>query len=1064
MKKLTLILFTFFLTGVIWAQTNVTGNVKSTQGESLPGVSIVLAGTSGESIAGGTVTDVNGNFSLKVPDPSSAKLKFSFIGFQSQEVSLSGRTQINVVLEQAFQDLDEVVVVGYGEVRKRDLTGSVSKVSETENIARQYNTVDALLQGRAAGVQVSSNAGAPGGAISVRIRGTNSLRGNNEPLYVIDGVIINTAAEDVRDASTDANDMQSQQNGLTGLNPRDIESVEILKDASATAIYGSRGANGVVLITTKKGKSNQDKAKINVYATTDFSWISKKIDVLAPLEYADYQNELESLDGSGPKYHVENGEVYNITYSTDENGNSVPAIGTTPLQQIDWQDEMYDLAVSTNTGLSFSGQNKTTNYYFSAGYNNISGIVETTNIKQGDLRLNLSTDLTSKLKFENRALLMYQQGSFANGGSRSGGTRSFTKQILSYRPIVDYSDENSDDLDLEVSNPYAWLTDYDDLTKETRVNLATSLEYQIIKGLKYKIQGGVDYRTKDRSRWYGPEIFAGSQANGKANYSNLTRYSYTIDNILTFNKKLAKSSNINATAAVTYDGNNIKNDIYEIGDFPVKTLRAAAPQLGQIVQQPLANIFADEEIFSILGRVNYNISDKYVLTGSFRADQSSKFTKGNQWGYFPSFAGAWRISEEQFMKDNSFFNNLKLRLGWGLTGNQAISPYQTLSTYSAAYYVNAGNGTILSNVPSRIANENLTWETTGQFNGGIDASIFDGKLNATVDVYYKKTKDLLQDIQLPTSTGFSSMTINRGEIENKGIEFSLDGKIIDKKDFTFSAGGHISVNRSKVMNLGLAPSTIWIDGVSSEAVYYLGNNVSTGTYFKSPANIFMEGQPIGMFWGYETNGIYTDQSAAAAGPTYFGNPNKAGDLVYVDHSADGNIGIEDMTMIGNPNPDFIYGFDLEFTYHRFTLKALFDGVYGNEIANGYNTELGFAEDNSKNVLADAYLDAWRNENQDGSYTRLGYKIDGKGFPDVIVEDGSYLRLNNVTLGYDIPFKKSIVENLNLYVSGRNLFYITSYSGYEPQVTSYMFDGSIMGVDWVGTPNVKSFLFGVNVTF
>jgi hypothetical protein len=266
------------------------------------------------------------------------------------------------------------------------------------------------------------------------------------------------------------------------------------------------------------------------------------------------------------------------------------------------------------------------------------------------------------------------------------------------------------------------------------------------------------------------------------------------------------------------------------------------------------------------------------------------------------------------------------------------------------------------------------------------------------------------------------------------------------------------------MNLGLAPSTIWSDGVAREEIFYLGNNVSTGTYFKCPANIFMEGQPIGMFWGYETNGIYKDQAAADAGPKYFGNPNKAGDLIYVDHSNDGNIGNEDLTFIGNPNPDFTYGFDFEFTFYGFTLKALFDGVYGNEIANGFNTELGFAEDNSKNVLSEAYRDAWRPDNQDGSYTRLGYTINGQGFPDVIVENGSYLRLNNVTLGYDFQFKKSIVENLNFYVSGRNLFYITSYSGYEPQVTSFLFDGSIMGVDWVGTPNVKSILFGVNVTF
>ncbi len=1058
MKQLILLLTIIVFPSLLFAQTSVSGVVKSTSGEFLPGVNIVISGKTT-----GTVTNLNGEFIIQVPDVENAQLTFSFIGFQTQTIDLKGRTSLDVELIETFQDLDEVVVIGYGEVAKRDLTGSVAKVSESENIARQYNTVDAMLQGRAAGVQVTSNPGSPNGAVSVRIRGTNSLRGNNEPLYVIDGVIINSAGEDVLDASSDANELQTDQNGLTGLNPRDIESIEVLKDASATAIYGSRGANGVVLITTKKGSSEKGKAKINFYATTDFSHILKKIDVMDAISYANYMNENDVLNGSSPRYLVDGSLIYPMSYTTNEEGEAVGTPGTTPLLQVDWQDEVYELAVSHSEGITISGNSEKTNYYFSAGYHDTKGIVETTTVKSGDIRLNLTSSLTPKLTMDNRVSAMYQKGTFAQAGSKSGGNRSFTKQVLTYRPLVGLS-QDLDDTDLEISNPYGFLEDFDDITEENRINVSSSLEYEFLKGLKYKVRGGVDYRTKDRQRWYGLQIFQGEKENGIANYSDLKRYSYTIDNILSYSGKIAKGHRINATAAATYDAVNFKNSLYEITDFPVKTLRSEAPQLGQIVTQPQSIVYADEAIFSLLGRINYTLSDKYIFTASFRADQSSKFAGGNKWGYFPSLAAAWRLGEESFIKDLGWFYNLKLRVGWGQTGNQAIKPYQTLSTYNTSYYVDASGNTIIGNVPARIANADLTWEKTEQLNAGLDISFFDGRLNATIDGYYKTTQDLLQDISLPTSSGFNSMTINRGKIENKGIEISVDGVLLNKKDFTFSAGGHFSVNRNKVLSLGLTPSPVWIDGKQSDEVFYLGANVSTGTYFKAPANIFMEGQPIGMFWGYQTNGVYQDQPAADVGPTYFGTANKAGDLVFVDQNGDGNISIEDRTFIGNPNPDFTYGFDFTVSWKNFTLKALFDGVYGNDIANGYNLEVGFAEGLSKNLLADAYNMAWRTDQPSNAYTRIGYSQQNQGFPDVIVEDGSYLRLNNVTLGYDIPFTNGFLSNINLYVSGQNLLYFTSYSGYNPQVTSFLYDGTIMGVDWVGTPNVRTVLFGVNVTF
>ena len=1049
-----LIALSFLFINFASGQRHIKGKVLDKQTkEPLIGASVVIP-----NMNKGTITDIDGNFELDVPD-GVKKIRVSYIGYKNKNIELTPDKNEYIIRLSSGEVLDEVVIVGYGNMKKSDLTGSVTKLVEDVKTARQYSGVDELLQGRVAGVQVSSNAGSPNGAVSVRIRGTNSLRGNNEPLYVVDGVIINSAGEDVLDASGDANELQTAQNGLTGLNPRDIKSIEVLKDASATAIYGSRGANGVVLITTKSGSKTEGNARINAYSTTSFSNSTKKIDVLDALTFAKYQNEAAEYLGQDPLYQINGDKIYSIKTYSDTN----VVLNAFPAKPVNWQDEIYQQGVSYNTGFSISGKKKNTSYYFSSGYDDISGIVETTKLRKGDMRLNLNSKVTPKLTLDNRIALTYQQGTFAQAGSKSGGNRSFTKQILTYRPLIDSLEESFDN-DLEISNPYAWLTDFDDIIKETRVNVSTSLQYKIMKGLTYKIRGGADFRLKDRSRWYGTAIFKGGIQNGVANYSDLNRKSYTLDNLLTYNRTFKKVHKINTVVGVTYDGSKKSNDIFEITDFPIKTLRSSAPQLGQVVTQPRAIFKEDEAIFSALTRVNYTFGSKYILTATFRADKSSKFAKGNQWGYFPSLALAWRLGEEDFVKNLDIFYNLKLRLGWGVTGNQAIRPYQTLSTYFTDYYVDADGNTVIGSVPARIANPDLTWESTEQYNAGADISVLDGNLSLTVDAYYKRTKDLLQNINLPTSTGFKFMTVNRGELENKGLELSLDAIILHKKDMDFSMGGQIAFNRNKVISLGLPASTVWINGQERSEVFYLGNTVSTGTYFKAPANIFMEGQPIGMFWGYQTNGVYKDAESAAAGPTYKGNPNQAGDLIFVDQNGDGNIDAADRTFIGNPNPDFNYGFDLSFNYKRFSVKALFDGVYGNDIANGYNLELGFAEGKLKNVLRDAYEKAWRPDQPNNPRPRIGFDLTNEGFVDYIVEDGSYFRLNIVTLSYDIPVKKSMLNNLNVYVSGRNLFYFTKYSGYEPQVTSFLYDGTIMGVDWVGTPNVRTFLFGINLGF
>lgn len=1046
MKKFTQLFLLFFLFAITLnaQQITVIGIVTDQdEGLPIPGANVYIKGTST-----GTITNMDGAYEVNVNGKDT--LVFSFIGYENKVVAVNQKTRINVVLVSDVQGLDEVVVVGYGTIRKSDMTGAVSSVRESEEVAAQYSGVDAMLAGRAAGVQVIQQDGNINGAVSVRIRGTNSLRSNNEPLYVIDGVIISSAAEDNASASTDANDMQMEQGGLTGLNMRDIESVEVLKDASATAIYGSRGANGVVIITTKQGKSG--KPSVNVYGTYDVAIMSNKLDMLDPIKYAEYQNEHNQLQGFNDKYIISGSDVLMTSDSS-------------LTTQIDWQDEMYNAAHSKSIGFNYSGKNEGTQYYFSANFDDKAGIVENIDVKSAKLRFNFKQEINDWITIDNRISGMLENGSFAKGGSKSGGTRSFNRQVANYRPV--YSPVDGDDEELEISNPYTWITDYDDLTEELRFNVSSKLEVKIIEGLKYSLQGGLDYRNKERNMWYGTETYTGSQSNGIARYSDLSRYSYTIDNLLMYNKKINKRHNINAVAGVTYDVSNSVNKIYEVSDFSLHSLRTEYPQGGELVSQPYAFLNLDEKIFSILGRVNYSYRGKYIATASVRRDESSKFTPENRSGIFPSLALAWRINKENFMGGVGFVSDLKLRAGWGQTGNSRIKPYQTIPTYSTNYYVGADGSTILGNSPDRIANSDLTWETTEQINIGIDFGLFENRVTGSIDGYSKTTNDLLQYINIPNSTGFTNMTVNRGSMQNQGIEIALNGVVFDKRDFVIRAGAVFSMNKSQILELGMPSTPIYIDGVESDEIYYLGNTISTGTYFKAPSNIFMEGQAVGMFYGYATNGIIQDSTAASTSPTVFGNVASPGDILFVDQNGDGNIDDADRTIIGDPNPDFSYGFNLDLSYKGLSLTMLFDGVYGNQIVNGFGVEMGYAEGLAKNVFTETYEEAWREDAPSNTYPRVGYRpTSGTGmFIDRQIEDGSFFRLNNVTLGYDIPKDLvPFVNNINIYASVRNAFIITKYTGYNPQITSFVWDGTIQGVDWASSPNVRTFIVGLNVNF
>ena len=1064
MKKF-LILFLFPL--FVFSQSKtINGIVNDENGSPLPGATVQLKGS--ESI--GSITDFDGNFSISIPVDAEQVLIVSYIGYLNEEVDVANQISITVSLQPDTEALEEVVVIGYGTVLKRDLTGSVSSIKVEDDVSRAAATVDQLLQGRAAGVQVTQNAANPNSGVSVRIRGTNSLRGNNEPLYVVDGVIISSAGEDVNSVGT-GNTGQDPQSGLNGINPRDIESIEILKDASATAIYGSRGANGVVLITTKSGSVEDGKGKFNVYFTSTVTDITKTYDMLDGVGYANYSNAARAAAGESPRYRVEGDNVF--SFLTNPDGTPSDVVDNSPNELYNWQDYIYEQGISSNLGVTFSGASDNGDYYLSAGFNDMNGLIENANFQTTDLRLNLNYDINEKLRVEARLSTFFSESDFAEGGDLIGGDQSFVQQTVSYNPIIANGiDDISDFFDGNVlSNPIAWIDDFTDESKENRVIASLAVKYKFnVPGLQYEFRVGGNLRDKDRSRFYGLTTWQGANANGLYQQMKLNALTYQVNNFLRYNRNINRNHRVNATLGVTYDVRDVSSSTYAVQDFVTAQLGTDQPFLGQVISNPLLLRAADQQMFSLLGRVNYTFKNKYVLTASFRRDGVSKFSENNRYGFFPSFAFAWRAGSEKFIQNLDLFSSLKLRAGWGQIGNHGIGPYGTLPNYgaSSSLYGTPTNGTTVPIVLSNIPNPDLTWETTEQLNVGVDFGFNNGKISGTIDVYEKNTKDLLQQTPIPTSTGFSNMLINRGTLENKGVELGLDVTVIDQGDLNITVGGNIAFNKTKIENLGLIPGDVLMDNGSGAygnlpIPSYLGNTPSRGNSIKFPLNIFLEGYETALFYGWKTDGIFKsgDQMYRING-----SMSQPGDIKVLDLNGDGQVDLADRTIIGNPNPDYIYGFNVNLSYKGFSMRALFNGTQGNDIVNGNMYRFGYAEGTYRNIIKEAWADRWSADNPDGAYPRLGYSSNlFAAAMDRFVEDGSYLRLKNITLNYDIPIKPdNFIDSANVYVTGTNLFTWTDYSGYDPEITSFMYDGLVQGVDWNNKPNSKSVLVGVNLTF
>ena len=963
---------------------------------------------------------------------------------------------MSIMMIPDLTQLEEVVVVGYGSVLKKDLTGALSTVEVEDEVANQSNSIDQLLQGRAAGVQVVQNAATPGAGISVKIRGTNSLRGNNEPLYVVDGVIISSAGEDVLPAGV-GNLGQESQNGLAGINPRDIESIQVLKDASATAIYGSRGANGVVVITTKKGM--EGKVKIEGFSNSSVRMITKKYNVLDPYGFAEYANEVNANNGLGPRYFVDGLDIYGV--------ESTGVVAGTPAQLFHWQDEVYTEGISTKVGASASGGTDGGNYYISAGFDNQEGVVPTSSFKSGDMRINFNQDLNDKLRLEARMSAYLSSTNFAEGGDLIGSAnQSFIKNLISFRPIITEEFEDFGE-DLDISNPYSWINDFKDISKESRYIANLALTYKLpIQGLRYQIKVGGNVREKERRRFFGTTTWQGNNANGSLQITGLNNSSFQVNNFLRFNRTFKRKHRINSVLGVTYDVRNVLNNIYAVEDFVTTQFTTENPAFGQVTTQPLTFIKGDQQIFSILGRFNYAWDNQLIMTATFRRDGVSKFAQNNKYGFFPSVALAWQVDQSGLL-DNTPLDELKIRMGWGQIGNHGIGSYGTLSNYgvSSNLYGNASGGTNVPIALQNVANPDLTWETTEQLNSGFDFVSTNDFVSGSLDIYTKTTKDLLQRSNIPTSSGFQSILVNKGEIKNTGVELALDFNIISKEDFNFSVGGNIAWNKTEITNLeSQALEDFYVDGIAEPRRFYFGDNISRGNIFKYPANVFVEGEETSMFYGLETDGIYQSDDVL---PEVFGSAAVPGDVKIVDQNGDGIIDLKDRTFIGNPNPDYVYGFNLNFNYKRFNARVLFNGVYGNDIANGNLLQLDNAEGLIYlNISPDAYYNAWRPDAETNVYPRIGYTTNGQpAMTDRIIEDGSYLRLSNLTISYDFDVDKiRSISNLKMFVAGQNLFTLTDYSGYDPEISSFLYNGLINGVDWNGRANARTFVLGLNIGF
>ncbi len=1036
------------------AQTiEVSGIVVSSDQEPLIGVTIQNAAT-----GHGTISDIDGSFFLETEKGST--LIFSYTGYTPVEQVVENTQTLNIELEQASELLEEVVVIGYGTTRKSDLTGSVASVKSTELAKTTITTLEQGLQGRLAGVQVTQGDAAPGAGISIQIRGTNSILGGSEPLYVIDGIPVTNPAASQGDlgASEPNNRIISNTNVLATLSPSDIESIEILKDASATAIYGSRGANGVVLVTTKKGREGRGQVSLNVsYGTAE---VINTIELLDAEAFMEYQNTAYANAG------LPVGSWLWAPDTLDNPGRATVSevLALRPEVEKDWQSEIFQAAPVQDYQLGFSGGSEKGNYSVLLNYLNQEGVIRGSVFERGGLRTNLNFQLNDRIRISGNLAVTRSQNSLVrtstNTTQAAGG---IVRSVLNYTPILpvertaegnvqlvgmDPNDSRLEDptvFQLFGANPLRYTDEVTEEQNFTRVIGGINTSIQLIGGLSADIRLATNYIDRKNNTYYPRTVSEGFGLNGLAVVSANEFTNLINENLLRYSQEF-KNSRLEAVAGFTYETNRDYWINNEARDFADDVLSFYALQTG-LSHVPTRTNTAKWELASYLGRVNFVLSEKYLFTGTFRYDGSSKFASNNKWAPFYSFAFAWRLSEEVFIKQIDAISNLKLRLSYGQSGNQAVSPYQSLATIEGVT-TSFNNQLVPAVIEGRLENNNLQWETTSQINIGLDLELWNGRIFSTINYYQKETEDLLQQITLAPNTGFTSALVNAGTIENTGFELEL-GAYPVRSEFTWQVGGNFSINRNEITGLG---------DVDEQFANRLGagNGLTVFPFIQRP------GLPIGSIYGYVEDGIFQNEEEVAAFMDVQSNA-AVGQIRYRDINNDGTINDEDRTVIGDVNPDFIWGFSNNFAWKNFDLSFLLQGVSGADIINTLNIRFHNL-DGRRNIPLSVYESAWTGEGTSTNFRQINLNNGNSRFSDRFIEDGSYIRLKNVQVGYNISGQAtSWLSNARIYINAINLWTLTDYSGYDPEVSA--FSGAAMrGVDLGNYPQSRTIMFGLNLTF
>lgn len=1034
------ILFTLLGTNAIFAQREIKGTVTTKEdGQPLPGTNILVKnGTNG------TTTDFDGNYKISV-NSNDTVLVFSYQGFKSKEVIIGNQTTINVTLEEDVASLNEIVLIGYGSSRKKDLTGSISSIKSAELEATKVTSPDEFVQGRVAGLLLTQTSGQPGAATSVRIRGSSSINAGSEPLYVIDGFPVDNNSDSQGGSVAEGPNL----NAMSTISPSDIESIDVLKDASATAIYGSRGANGVIIITTKRGING--KAQINYDTYLSVSQVSKTLDVLNAGQFAFYINEARYNNGK-PRF-------YNDPFKF--------GVGT------NWQDEIFRTAYTKNHDLSIKGGNEQIKYALSASYMDQAGIIIQTDFTRYNFRANLDFKASDKLNINNSFSLSRSEYNSARTDTDGGlGVSSAVTGAYVFNPLLPVFDSEGNYVkgDFEVqddgsfinsingspemiqnfASPVAYQNLLDSNGKTTRILDNLAINWELVNHLTLKVSGGADILFHEEYLFRTAELDFGNSTSAYGAKSKRSSTNLLAETTLTYENTFSNKHKLNAFVGASIQDFTI--DEIGISGQNFSTENFGYDNLSQFSSLPgISDILIKSNLLSYFGRLNYILSDKYIFTITGRADGSSKFGDGNKFGFFPSGAFAWNVSDEDFMKDSNTY--LKFRLGYGIIGNESILPYSSLATFGTNYQP-FNNIFVTGIFPTSPGNPELKWERTEQYNIGVDMRFLDDRVSITADAYIKKTKDLLLNLQIPTQTGASQLIVNAGEVKNSGIELALNTTNIKNDNFSWETNLTAAYNKNEITNLA------GLDDIPT------GNSVLGFTGWQR----LIEGGEIGAFYGYVSDGIMQLDDTPANTPLFATDNGVVtpGERKYKDLNGDGIIDADnDRTFLGNPIPEYTFGITNTFTYKNIDLNIFFQGVAGNEIANFNRVTL---EDlnGRNNVLTEAFANRWTPQNPSNEYTRAYAGVRTNRFSNVYVEDGSYLRLKSVTLGYSISSKflsRMAINRLRLYVSGKNLYTFTKYSGVDPEVSWGGQNNALSaGADFGGYPLSRTYLMGVTINF